>query len=187
MLNSRYKRGEYTTTTYVPTPICEDVPERVILLHRIVTFPPSSSLLTQRPDRCFSQLAYVQLLTSASSSPPPPLPLPPSISLPIYPLFSTSFDISTTSTTTMRFARHLPSLLALALPLPSLVSASFNCEAVQDGVVFDFRALKGSHSVTLPPSEDPVVVRTLLLPSSLSLGEKKYDRADPLLVVYGSL
>lgn len=88
----------------------------------------------------------------------------------------------------MRFARHIPSLLALALPLPSLVSASFNCEAVQDGVIFDFRALKGSHSVTLPPSEDPVVVRTLLLPSSSSSSSlgKKYDRANPL-VIYGSL
>lgn len=59
----------------------------------------------------------------------------------------------------MRFARHLPSLLAL----PSLVSASFNCEAVQDGVTFDFRALRGPHSVTLPPVVDPIVVRTLLL------------------------
>lgn len=58
----------------------------------------------------------------------------------------------------MRFARHLPSLLLLAPP--ALVVASFNCQTTQDGVKFDLRALKGSHSVTLPPTEDPIVVRT---------------------------
>lgn len=50
--------------------------------------------------------------------------------------------------------RYIPVLLAL----PSLALASFNCEAVQDGVKFDLRALRGSHSVTLPPAVDPVVV-----------------------------
>lgn len=58
----------------------------------------------------------------------------------------------------MRFARHVHSLLLLAPPV--FVVASFNCEVSQDGVKFDFRALKGSHSVTLPSTEDPVMVRT---------------------------
>lgn len=64
----------------------------------------------------------------------------------------------------MRFARHLPSLLLLAPP--ALVVASFNCQTTQDGVQFDLRALRGSHSVVIPSStEDPVVVRTTTPPS----------------------
>ncbi|KAL0640157.1 type II membrane protein [Maublancomyces gigas] len=56
----------------------------------------------------------------------------------------------------MRFARHLPSLLLLVPP--ALVVASFNCQTTQDGVQFDLRALRGSHSVVIPSStEDPVV------------------------------
>ncbi|KAH0614093.1 uncharacterized protein H6S33_005979 [Morchella sextelata] len=59
----------------------------------------------------------------------------------------------------MRYTYHIPAAL---LALPSLVAASFSCQATPGGnVKFDFSPLKGAHSITMGPKDDYPFVRNI--------------------------
>ncbi|KAL7267951.1 type II membrane protein [Rhizina undulata] len=57
----------------------------------------------------------------------------------------------------MRINHHLSVGL---LALPSLVTASFHCKVVQDGITFDMTPLKGGHSVWYTEETDPTITNT---------------------------